>query len=286
MYEAVWWILAPSSLLALAVLLAFVAVRLRRRSAASVILAVLTAALIAITVVPLDDWLAAPLEDRYPAPSPLPARVDGIVVLGGSVDWRVTRARAQLTLDDAGERMVAVLALARRYPDAELVFTGLYQDELRSGWIHGERTLFASAFAGHDVHFLGAASSTYQEALQAGKLIGGPDGGAWLLVTSALHMPRAVATFRTLGANVVPFPVDYRSTGDMSWRFDPRLGRRLAELDRVVREWGALWVYRRSGRIAPEPAPDAAPGPGTAVSLGARPSGPLARPGARRSGPR
>jgi uncharacterized SAM-binding protein YcdF (DUF218 family) len=31
----------------------------------------------------------------------------------------------------------------------------------------------------------------------------------WLLVTSAWHMPRALATFRAGGWSVTPYPVDY-----------------------------------------------------------------------------
>jgi hypothetical protein len=36
------------------------------------------------------------------------------------------------------------------------------------------------------------------------------------------------------------------------WPSLPGAAERLAEFDTVVREWGALAVYRRSGRIAPE----------------------------------
>jgi uncharacterized SAM-binding protein YcdF (DUF218 family) len=35
--------------------------------------------------------------------------------------------------------------------------------------------------------------------------------GKWILVTSALHMPRAVGLFRKLGWKIIPFPVDYHS---------------------------------------------------------------------------
>ena len=44
------------------------------------------------------------------------------------------------------------------------------------------------------------------------------------------------------------------------WPSLPGAAERLAELDTVVREWGALVVYRRSGRIAPEVWREADPG--------------------------
>lgn len=38
-------------------------------------------------------------------------------------------------------------------------------------------------------------------------------GENWLLVTSAFHMPRAVGSFRKVGWPVIPYPVDYNTTG-------------------------------------------------------------------------
>ena len=38
-----------------------------------------------------------------------------------------------------------------------------------------------------------------------------------LLVTSASHMPRALATFEKLGWNVTAYPVDYRTGTETPW---------------------------------------------------------------------
>lgn len=64
-----------------------------------------------------------------------------------------------------------------------------------------------------------------------------------ILVTSAIHMPRAVAIFESFGVKVIPAPTDYMSLEDPSnpkskWRWDwgrvDRLGRWLHE---VVGMW-------------------------------------------------
>lgn len=255
MLEAVWWLLTPSTLLVVLVLLAFFAGRLRAGRLAAGLLFVPLLVLLALVLAPVDEYLASGLEGRISAPTELPARVDGIIVLGGAVEWRVSRSRGQLTLDDAGERMLAALALARRYPDAQVVFTGLFEDALRTEWRGEDGTglLFQDALKGHRTTFLGEARSTYEEALLARERVAPAPGSTWLLVTSALHMPRAVGTFRAAGFTLVPFPVDYRSLppGEwrQAWRFDLAVGKRLAGLDRVVREWGAYQVYERSGRL-------------------------------------
>lgn len=248
--EALWWALTPSSLLLLLMALAYLAGRARAGRAAAALLFLPLALLLALIFLPLGDYLAAPLENRV-APAPLPAEIDGIVVLGGAVDWRETEDRAQLSLDAAGERLLAALALARRYPRAALVFTGLYQETLEWEWRgeDGAGLLFAPALEERRVLFLGEARTTYEEAMLAIRRVNPEPGSTWLLVTSALHMPRAHATFSAQGWTLLPFPVDYRTTTSVRPRFEVRIGDRLAELDRAVREWGAYLVYRWLGRI-------------------------------------
>lgn len=249
--EATWWLLTPSTLLLLLMLFAYVSARARagRLAAALLFLPLLT--LLALFILPIDEYVANPLENRLGPPDPLPTHVDGVLVLGGAVDWRETADRQQLSLDAAGERLLAALALAHRYPQAELVFTGLFDDALRQEWrsAEGDGLLFAPALTDRDVLFLGEARSTYEEALYATERVRPAPGSTWLLVTSALHMPRAHETFKAQGWTLLPFPVDYRTTTRVSARFDVKVGERLAGLDRAVREWGAYLIYRWLGRI-------------------------------------
>lgn len=256
MLEAVWWLLTPSTLLVLLALLAFVAGRLGAGRLAAGFLFLPLLALLVLVLAPVDQYLANGLESRVPAPVALPEKVDGIIVLGGAVEWRIGQARGQLTLDDAGERMLAALALAKRYPGAQVVFTGLFDDAIKWEWkgAGGEGLLFEDALRGHPVTYLGESRSTYEDALLSLERVAPQPGSTWLLVTSALHMPRALGTFRAQGWSVTPFPVDYRSLPPSewrsAWRFDLAVGKRLAGLDRVVREWGAYEVYKRAGRLA------------------------------------
>ena len=69
----------------------------------------------------------------------------------------------------------------------------------------------------------------------------------WLLVTSARHMPRALAVFRAVGWHVAPFPVDYRSAGFSRWT-DYSLARGAVRWQLVLHEWmgfAAYWVATR-----------------------------------------
>ena len=252
MSDVLWWFLQPSGLVL--VLLALVWLLLVFRSRGGLLLVtLLVAGWATVVLLPVTHWIAAPLEARHPPPDSLPAEVDGIIVLGGAVDWRVSVARRQLNLGASAERVMAGAALARRYPDATLVFTGVGAEALAAdfGGSPGPRSLiFGAAFEGRDPIFLSASASTYEDALLAVEQLPRRPGETWLLVTSAWHMPRAWATFRTLGWTTVPYPVDFVTGGeDVPPRTIGAAGERLADLDRVVREWGALWIYRRTGRI-------------------------------------
>ena len=254
MQEYMWVLLQPSSLLVIVVVLALMALWVRWHALAASLLTLFLLALGAVVVLPVAEWIAAPLESSVERAA-LPPRVDGIVVLGGAVEWRVTAARGQLALNAAGERVAAAAALAQRYPDATLVMTGVFGDAFERDFRatpHDASLWFGPHFAGRTVHYLGAARSTYEDALVTLREVPPGPGETWLLVTSALHMPRALATFRTAGWTLLPYPVDYRTTGLpglRDWRANWDVATTLADLDRAVREWGALEVYRRSGRI-------------------------------------
>lgn len=73
-------------------------------------------------------------------------------------------------------------------------------------------------------------------------------GQTWLLVTSAAHMPRSMGIFRKIGWGVLPFPVDYWTTGGSEWPGRIEVGQRLVELDYATREWLGLLAYYLMGR--------------------------------------
>ena len=251
MRDWIWLALQPSSVLVILVLLALFATWIGARAVASTLLTTFLLAVGLTMFLPFDHWLGAPLEARVPA-APLPERIDGIVLLGGAVEWRVTGERGALALNAAGERVAAAAALAQRYPGVPLVVTGSFADafagDFRATPTEGS-LFFGPHFAGRPIIYLGQARSTYEDALFALQAANPAPGEVWLLVTSAWHMPRALGTFANLGWTLLPYPVDYRSSAQP--RFEPRwdVAQLLADLDRLVREWGALEVYRQTGRL-------------------------------------
>jgi uncharacterized SAM-binding protein YcdF (DUF218 family) len=210
---------------------------------------------------PLSNWLIAPLEERFPAYRDDTTPIAGVIVLGGAVLPDESAARGQLTLNDAGERLVALSELARRYPDAVLLFSGgsgaLLQDEA----VEAEtvrRFAEALGIAPERLTTEAASRTTAENAARTKELLGSA-GGRWLLVTSAWHMPRAVGTFRRVGLDVTAYPVDYRTRGPRdAGRLFNTLSEGLRRLDVAAKEWVGLLAYRLTGRtdeLFPHPHP-------------------------------
>jgi uncharacterized SAM-binding protein YcdF (DUF218 family) len=251
-----WVVIQPSNLLLLLLIVASAALLLGWRRLGTWLLCGVTTVLVAITVLPIGTWLLLPIENRF-APPPLPDRVDGVVVLGGAVEEQISAPRGQTTLNDAGERVTALVELARRYPDARLVVSGGIGG-LVAGAGHPARAL--EVFyrqQGLDVGritFEERSRNTHENAVLTKKLVDPKPGERWLLVTSAYHMPRAVGVFRAAGWPVIAYPVDYRTSGSadplsMPGRVaEPNVAESLIQLDLALKSWAGLLAYRLLGR--------------------------------------
>jgi uncharacterized SAM-binding protein YcdF (DUF218 family) len=158
------------------------------------------------------DLLVLPLEQRFQRIDIEPERLTGIIVLTGD-DKR---------LSEAGR-------LARRYPNLTVLISGA----------GGLRSVSAELGGGIELSRVvleTRASNTYENALYAAELIRPEAEERWLLVTGALHMPRAIGSFRKVGFQVESWPVyDVNASNSQ-----------LAK--KALREWLGLFAYRLLGR--------------------------------------
>ena len=233
----VLWIAAqPSNLIAAAIAVGVLALLLGRRKFALWLLCPASAALLVISLLPVGQWLLLPLENRFRVPDEPPAEVDGIVVLGGAVDLDISARRGVATFRDPAERLITLLELARRYPEANVVFSGgrswladtslseadVMRPFLRKHGLDEPRVILEDR-----------ARNTYENARLAKTLAAPAPGERWLLVTSASHMPRAVGAFRQVDWPVTPYPVDYRTTGELGFFEVPDAAQRWIEFDQA-----------------------------------------------------
>jgi uncharacterized SAM-binding protein YcdF (DUF218 family) len=176
----------------------------------------------------------------------------GVVILGGALDaGYIAQAHAQPELNGSAERMTAAVALSRRYPGMRILFTGGEGELMASGPSEAERArrFFASMELPVERLLLeGASRNTFENATFSAQLPGVDIRQKWLLLTSAWHMRRSLATFRQAGWNVTAYPVDFRTGTDTPWtRYSIAGGAEQWQL--VLHEYLGLLAYWLAGRL-------------------------------------
>jgi uncharacterized SAM-binding protein YcdF (DUF218 family) len=223
-----------------------------QRGRGLILAAVLLLTLIGFKTLP--DALLAPLENRYPE---MPANADlsgyaGIVVLGGALEsGRFSLYHQQPLLNASAERMTATVSLWQRHPKMRIVFSGGEGEFFGGGPSEAERAVqfFDSLGIPRSALTLETRSrNTFENALLTRALPGLDAQKPWLLLTSAWHMPRSMATFQKAGWNVTPYPVDFR-TGGVTPLGNFNLGEGAERWELLLHELLGIAAYWVSGRI-------------------------------------
>ncbi len=179
------------------------------------LLTALVLLIVFIVLLPVGYWLLVFLENRFPRLEEIPVDINGIIVLGSGFDFLVTMARKVTSYNMHIGRLIAFTEIAKKYPHCRLAFTG-------GGRIKNFRKESALAKELFDqmgldtdkIEFETKASNTNENAQFSYELFEPKTNEKWLLITSALHMPRAVGLFRKLNWQIIPYPVDYHTTGE------------------------------------------------------------------------
>jgi len=202
---------------------------------------------------PLPDALLRRLETTYPvikSGTPLQA-FTGVVVLGGALEPSyVLKGNEQPALNSAAERMTMPVSLQRQFPHLSLLFTGGDGELFAEGLSEAERAKIFFDSLGvspQKVIYESKSRTTFENAALSARLQGVDPSKPWLLLTSAYHMPRSMASFKKVGWNVTPYPVDFQSGEATPWlQYSIAQGARKWKL--ALHETFGLWAYQLSGK--------------------------------------
>ena len=248
-----WSLASPSQLLLLCLVVGTVFLDFRRMRIARPLLLTGGAGLILFGLLPTAMYIANPLETRFPQPS-LPEHITGIILLAGAERPAASEAYGEPLVGNSGQRYVTTLRLAARYPDARIVFTGGPRQVPGKGPLEtqpavGEKILGSVGLDPSRVTFDEKSSDTCASGYNTYELLKPTQGQTWVVVTTAMHIPRTVACFRAAGwADFIPQPADYQSvlggwnTGSI------QIADNLVLLDMAAHEWLGLAYYRLTGR--------------------------------------
>jgi uncharacterized SAM-binding protein YcdF (DUF218 family) len=250
--KIIFFLIRPSNFLLILLGFGFALLFTKRRKLARFLVGTAFIGILVLGLSPAANLLILPLEERFPIPGDVTS-VDGIIVLGGTVDTIVTSARPTAALTSSAERLTIVPMLAQAHPNAVVVHSGGEGLLMSSGTSEAEGAgpLWESfGIAPERIVLENRSRNTWENAVFTKKLIDPKPGQTWLLVTSAYHMPRSMGVFRAAGwSGVIAYPVDHRTRG---WEDKIRgfagVSEGLRRFDIAFREWVGLVAYWLTGR--------------------------------------
>ena len=244
--KLVIWFLSP---LGAAFCLAGLALALawRRRLRSSMALAVLAFVWLWAWSMPmLSHLLGNSIEQQYPQmPIAALAKAQAIVVLGGAVS-PPPLGGSEIDLDSAADRVWYAARLFHAGKAPMLILSGGYDPERHAYSEARAMAAFLTDLGVPDRAMVLEEQSrnTRQNAAYSAALLKARGIDRILLVTSALHMPRAFALFTAQGLQVIPAPTDFEASqapppGVLAWLPDALA---LDGSGRAMKELVGKWV--------------------------------------------
>ncbi|WGR67822.1 MULTISPECIES: YdcF family protein [unclassified Bradyrhizobium] len=210
-----------------------------------------TVALAVCGFTPVGSLLLRPLEDRFPPWLPGADAPTGIVILGGSTKPDISAAHGRPVSDIGVDRLITGAMLARRYPNARIIYSSgnpnLLPGNLRKA-DYALQILGELGISKDRVQIEGDSRNTAENAILSRAAASPKPGDRWLLVTSAYHMPRAVGLFRAADFPVEPVPTGWLTGGHTTWLDFGNFASSVLLVHIASREWIGLAAYRALGR--------------------------------------
>jgi uncharacterized SAM-binding protein YcdF (DUF218 family) len=144
------------------------------------------------------------LQGRFPKELPeLEGAPAAILVPGGGVNDYVVATASKHAPTGPGKRVVAAVELAARFPSTKILLSG-------SGEADPVPSLVRDGVGADRIIVEKQSRDTSENASFAARLLHPASSQRYVLITSALHMPRAVGAYRAAGFDVVAYPVEHR----------------------------------------------------------------------------
>lgn len=243
-----WNLLGPASWAFWLILVAAIGVAVGRDRIVrfAVALAALWVAVFAL--LPTGFWLMQTLEADYPRVQQRSGMPQQIVVLAGAERLRASAYSGRLELNAHAERVTEAAILARTLPKARLWIVGGVSRKAQRD-IDLTAAYWADAgIAPGRIGKIGDTTDTCENASGIARRLGIEPV---LLVTSAFHMPRALACMARAGVNAVPYPVDtqiWQAEGIVDM-FSSNLAANAERTALALHEYAGMLYYRITKRL-------------------------------------
>ena len=206
-----------------------------------------------VSIAPTAKALIGPLESRYPPFFPGREQTsDAIVVLAGTIQRQPPTDSYTILGTESLDRLICGINLLKEAAAPLLVLTGGVSDPIRPTPAEASVMKDQALRLGTPPHAIlieTHSRTTAESAVEVRQLL--PEAQRIVLVSSAYHLPRAVALFKKQGfAEVIPAPCYYEITGRDFVVTDLIPGyESLRLVDSAIHEYVGIALYRALGRL-------------------------------------
>jgi uncharacterized SAM-binding protein YcdF (DUF218 family) len=196
------FMLMPLSIILLLLFIAIIFYRIKPKLSFSALF-IATILLFFSSFPPLSDTLMAPLEDSYPAFTKSNKPVDYIIILGGAHTTAENLPATSQLKSSSLERLVEAVRIYRLHPEAQVITSGYAGNDENSNAEKVKQAAIILGIPKHKILTENFPQDTQEEAqLIAPRVL----NRNVVLVTSASHLPRAMAYFQQYGIKAIPAP--------------------------------------------------------------------------------
>lgn len=236
----------PLPILYMLLLAAFVFYIIRRKRVWKIFVIITGTWFLIISTAPIPNALISSLENRYP---PITAETlqtlttpcDIIVLGGGHSDDKNLSPNNQLSTTALG-RLVEGIRIQKMIPGSRLILSGYSgRSEIPQALVLYNTALLL----GTDPSSMAVQTSpvnTRMEAEEYSKIFG--NSNTLILVTSAVHMPRAMMHLKKEGLSPIPAPANFiikHGSRKNPWRWIPNAGN-ISKMETAVHEYVGMLV--------------------------------------------
>ena len=250
--KILWYLFNPFNLIILLILLSiFLKFVFRIKFFTRITFIITLFYFILVGVFPSGDYLIYKLENKFHSSNIFPEKVDGILILSGATNPKLTKEYNQISLNDSVERLHESFYLIKKYPDAKIIFSGGSGSISKKKLTHSE--VAKKFFLNFDIHsekiiFENKSRNTFENILYSKEIAKPNNDQKWIIVTSAYHMTRSLNVADKLEWKLIPYAVDFKLLKNFYWRPSMDFFNNLSAFQFASHEWVGLFYYYFLGR--------------------------------------
>jgi uncharacterized SAM-binding protein YcdF (DUF218 family) len=248
MREFLSFLIMPLPVLYMLLFVTFVFYSLERKRTGKILLGIIGIWFLIITTLPIPRVLVQTLENKYPQLSEtaiknLPDSCDIIVLGGGHSDDKDLSPNTQLSAQ-ALVRLVEGIRIHKMIPGSKLILSGYSGGSRISQAMVLYQTALILKVDSTSMEIISTPSNTHMEAEEYAKNFGTKND--LIVVTSDIHMPRAIMLFRKAGLDPIAAPTN-QILKYGSWKYRLKLipsASNIVMMEEAIHEYaGIMWAW-------------------------------------------